>query len=97
MGKIKKDAFLELKVGHGWEPLCEFLGVDVPPGKPYPKVNDQKSVRQMFHTSLIPRAWWVVFRSLAIGTIPFAVLGGSWWLRRTRFDFSSFKSLVSRR
>ena len=96
MGKIQKDAYLELEVGHGWEPLCEFLGEDVPPGKPYPKVNDQKSLHEMFHTSLIPAAWWIVFRSVAIGTVPVAMLGGIWWLRRTRFDLASLKALVSK-
>lgn len=30
---------LEMELSDGWEPLCSFLGVDVPPF-PYPKMND---------------------------------------------------------
>ena len=85
-GKIK-EVYLELEVGHGWEPLCDFLGVDVPLGKPYPRVNDQNSVNKMFYTSLIPSAWKVVLRAVAVRTVPVVLLGTMWWLRRTRFDF----------
>ncbi|CZR55895.1 uncharacterized protein PAC_05783 [Phialocephala subalpina] len=87
-GKINEENFLELKVGHGWEPLCEFLGVDVPKGKDYPRVNDLGSVQKMFATTLIPRAWWVVMRGIAGYTVPVAVLGAIWWLKGGR-DFPS--------
>ena len=30
---------LEYKLGMGWEPLCEFLGTEVP-SKPFPKINE---------------------------------------------------------
>ncbi|WP_156839332.1 sulfotransferase family protein [Novosphingobium aquimarinum] len=35
---VPSDQLLVLPVGSGWEPLCEFLGVDVP-DVAYPKVN----------------------------------------------------------
>ncbi|KAE8442754.1 hypothetical protein EG329_002894 [Mollisiaceae sp. DMI_Dod_QoI] len=81
-GKIKKENFLELQVGHGWEPLCDFLGIDGPGGKKYPRVNDLESVRTMFSTALIPRAWWVAFRGIATYAVPIVALGGVWWLKR---------------
>jgi hypothetical protein len=28
------------EVKEGWEPLCEFLGVEVPKGKSFPHLND---------------------------------------------------------
>ncbi|GGL13318.1 sulfotransferase family protein [Mangrovihabitans endophyticus] len=37
--EIPADRLLEYPVGAGWEPLCAFLGVDVP-AEPFPKLND---------------------------------------------------------
>jgi Sulfotransferase domain len=34
------DRFLDFDVVQGWEPLCAFLGVDVP-DEPFPNVNDR--------------------------------------------------------
>jgi Sulfotransferase domain len=31
----------------GWKPLCDFLGVEVPEGKPFPHLNDADSFRKM--------------------------------------------------
>lgn len=41
------DRFLEFDVAQGWEPLCAFLGVDVP-DEPFPNVNDTAQFRAMF-------------------------------------------------
>lgn len=41
------DRFLEFDVVQGWEPLCAFLGVDVP-DEPFPNVNDTAQFRSMF-------------------------------------------------
>ncbi|KHK91675.1 sulfotransferase family protein [Novosphingobium malaysiense] len=38
---IPAERLLVLPVGAGWEPLCNFLGVEVPKG-PYPRVNTEK-------------------------------------------------------
>lgn len=37
---VPKDNLLEFKVTDGWEPLCEFLGENVPLGHKFPNVND---------------------------------------------------------
>jgi Sulfotransferase domain len=37
--KAQNRLVLELKSEDGWEPLCKFLGKDVP-DEPYPYVND---------------------------------------------------------
>jgi len=29
----------------GWEPLCRFLGVPVPDGKPFPRLNDRQTFK----------------------------------------------------
>jgi hypothetical protein len=41
--KVREAAggrYLEYHLGDGWEPLCEFLGKDVP-DVPFPRLNDR--------------------------------------------------------
>jgi len=40
---VPPGQLLVYDVKEGWEPLCEFLGVPVPPGKPFPNKNDRRS------------------------------------------------------
>lgn len=51
---VPAERLLEFDVKQGWEPLCEFLGVDVPEG-PFPHLNDTQSFLDMIqrgaHTS----------------------------------------------
>ncbi|KAI0467129.1 hypothetical protein F4859DRAFT_495217 [Xylaria cf. heliscus] len=37
---VPPERRLEYKIGDGWEPLCDFLGVEVPQGVPFPRGND---------------------------------------------------------
>jgi hypothetical protein len=38
---------LVYEVKEGWEPLCDFLGVEAPKDKPVPHLNDSDSFRKM--------------------------------------------------
>lgn len=50
---VPKEKLLEFEPKDGWEPLCKFLGKDVPPG-PYPRVNDaQATVKLLRRVSRI--------------------------------------------
>ncbi len=40
---VPADRLLVHHVAQGWEPLCDFLGVDVPP-EPFPHVNERDSL-----------------------------------------------------
>lgn len=40
---VPPEKLLVYDVNQGWEPLCAFLGVDVPAGKPFPHLNDRES------------------------------------------------------
>ncbi|RYP49703.1 hypothetical protein DL768_004639 [Monosporascus sp. mg162] len=40
---VPKEKLLEMKLGDGWAPLCEFLGVPVP-DEPFPRANDTDAV-----------------------------------------------------
>ncbi|KAI0456252.1 hypothetical protein F5B21DRAFT_156221 [Xylaria acuta] len=37
---VPPERRLEYTIGDGWEPLCDFLGVEVPQGVPFPRGND---------------------------------------------------------
>ncbi|CVL07676.1 uncharacterized protein FMAN_14554 [Fusarium mangiferae] len=39
---VPKERRLEYSLGDGWEPLCEFLGKDIPDVE-FPRVNDRKT------------------------------------------------------
>jgi hypothetical protein len=44
---IPAQRLLVYEVKEGWEPLCDFLGVEVPKDKPFPHLNDSESFRKM--------------------------------------------------
>lgn len=72
---VPAERRLEYKMGDGWEPLCEFLGVPVPDVE-FPSANNRKSHEQ----EVVAR-----YRQLAVGISkvlgPFIVAGGAvaWW------------------
>jgi len=41
----------------GWEPLCTFLGVPVPKGKPFPHLNERADMQQMLQESKTEKHW----------------------------------------
>ncbi|MEU2972992.1 sulfotransferase family protein [Nocardiopsis alba] len=41
--EVPADRLLVYRVGQGWEPLCGFLGVDVP-DEPFPRLNDTEAM-----------------------------------------------------
>ncbi|SEG97076.1 hypothetical protein SAMN05444920_110205 [Nonomuraea solani] len=43
---LPPERLLVFDVREGWEPLCRFLGVDVPEGEPFPHLNDGQTMRE---------------------------------------------------
>jgi len=41
--QVPADRLLVYEVKEGWEPLCGFLGVPVPEGEPFPRLNDRET------------------------------------------------------
>jgi hypothetical protein len=46
IAEVPADRLLVYDVAEGWAPLCEFLGVPVPEGRPFPRGNDAASFHQ---------------------------------------------------
>ena len=44
---VPADQLLVYEVKEGWEPLCDFLGIETPKGKPFPHLNDTDSFQTM--------------------------------------------------
>jgi hypothetical protein len=40
---VPAERLLVYEVKDGWEPLCEFLGAEVPKGEPFPHLNDTEA------------------------------------------------------
>lgn len=47
--------FLEYKVGSGWEPICSFLGLDVPEA-PFPRSDDWVGYKKMVEQEAVKSA-----------------------------------------
>jgi hypothetical protein len=61
---VPPDRLLVYEVKEGWAPLCAFLGVPVPEGKPFPHVNDAEEFRS-----------WIRRASLTVRALAYAALG----------------------
>ena len=44
---VPPERLLVYDVKQGWDPLCAFLGVAVPAGKPFPRLNDTAEFRKI--------------------------------------------------
>lgn len=77
------DRLLEFKLGSGWEPLCEFLGADVP-DVPYPNVNDKKMFIGFHKVVLARAAFWAAQKILGGAASVGVVAGAFWYWNRLR-------------
>ncbi|KAL8727573.1 MAG: hypothetical protein Q9166_005979 [cf. Caloplaca sp. 2 TL-2023] len=77
---VPPEKRLELKLEQGWEPLCNFLGNEVPK-KPFPHLNDSAN----FHAGIkvLMRRMWI---RAAKQNLPYVVgalgLAVGWWMYR---------------
>ena len=55
---VPADRLLVYEVKEGWEPLCRFLGLEVPQDKPFPRLNDtadfQRMIRERMKSAFLP-------------------------------------------
>lgn len=74
---VPKERLLEWHPKDGWEPLCQFLGHEVPEGE-FPKVNQGNFVADLHGKMLIYRFVVVVLKALRTAS-PVLVAGAAWW------------------
>jgi hypothetical protein len=78
---VPPENFLEFHPRDNWEPLCEFLGKEVPENEPFPFVNQGQSVVKM--TEMEIRRKLISFGKLYLMGVGAVVTGSiSWWLVR---------------
>ena len=80
----QEDRFLEWKVQDGWEPLCRFLGKEVP-AESFPKLNDASAFEKASNKVLASHA----LTGLMNMGICAAILTGSMIALRRRYDLKA--------
>ena len=76
-----KERLLEYRLGEGWEPLCRFLGKEVPDME-FPKVNDGNHIKELLELVAKRSMKNVSLRLLEYST-PLVVVGLGYWLLRS--------------
>ncbi|KAF2171715.1 hypothetical protein M409DRAFT_50373 [Zasmidium cellare ATCC 36951] len=80
--KAQGREVLEFDPRKGWEPLCGFLGKQVPEGR-YPHVNEGEYVVNLHRYMVLRRLWNTFGRGVGLGLGAVGVVVGAWWwLRR---------------
>ena len=51
--RVPPEKRLVYEVTQGWEPLCAFLGVEVPKGRPFPHLNDREEFPRMMRRRMV--------------------------------------------
>ena len=69
---VPPDRLLVYEVKEGWGPLCSFLGVPIPEGKPFPHLNDAEEFRSLV------RRQAVVMRAVAYSVLGAVALALGW-------------------
>jgi hypothetical protein len=66
---IPKGQLLEFNVKEGWEPLCEFLGVEVPRAE-FPNINERKGIKAVYTGMMVYGAiCWGFYGGLVAGGV----------------------------
>lgn len=70
------ERLLNFHVSEGWEPLCKFLGKEIP-DTPFPNVNNTNQFLAERR-----RRWWLILRIMLVKiSVPVvAVAVASWWV-----------------
>ncbi len=78
--RLAGDRCLVFSVKEGWEPLCNFLGKEVP-SVPFPNVNKVEEHRNIFSTARQDAVRKILKRLMARGALAAVVIGLIWWQR----------------
>ncbi|MCJ1415609.1 hypothetical protein MMC32_001941 [Xylographa parallela] len=77
---VPSDRLLEYEVSEGWEPLCAFLGKEVPAGKVFPWINKTDDF-QRTSREVTAQVYWRYVQAVARVVVPVAAVGAAFWWR----------------
>ena len=69
--RVPAEKLLVYEVKDGWDPLCDFLGVEAP-DKPFPRLNDTAEMRRRAR----------MMRAISFAVPALALAGGLYLVRR---------------
>jgi hypothetical protein len=81
--RVPKEKLLVYQLGSGWEPLCEFLGKEVPRGKEFPRVNETEELKERVFLALMLGVRRMVGRWVRVGVFVMPLVGVALYLWRT--------------
>lgn len=78
---VPKERLLVYRLGEGWEPLCRFLGREVPVEVEFPRVNETEELKERVFLALMlgvrkAVGRWLVVVSWLVPVVAIAV----WWM-----------------
>ena len=65
--RVPAERLLVYEVKEGWEPLCDFCGVEAPEEEPFPHLNDADSFRKMIRRRMVVAVAILVGAAALIG------------------------------
>jgi hypothetical protein len=75
--RVPAGRLLVFRVQDGWEPLCKFLGREVPVGVPFPHLNEGKETLKALARERLFGPW---LRTARIAVPAAALIALVWWL-----------------
>lgn len=75
---VPKERLLEWNVEDGWQPLCEFLGKNIPE-ESFPRANDKDGFKKRVETDLETLGQKAVMNMLALLMSSVAFMGFLWF------------------
>jgi hypothetical protein len=73
---VPADQLLVYQLGEGWEPLCHFLNVPVPPTDPFPHLNDSAQFQRFIRGLQLARRLTLLATGGLLGMIMLQLLFG---------------------
>lgn len=81
---MPEERLLEYEIKEGWEPLCRFLGKEVP-GEDFPRVNDTGEFVKLHGTLWSYSVFNAVKNVIGVGVVSVAVGVLAWWMYGTKY------------
>jgi hypothetical protein len=79
--KVPAEKLLNFHPRDGWEPLCEFLGKQVPKDEEFPRVNEAKSTVRLHYFIVAIRLWHIGRKYLAMAAVVGIAYALARWIR----------------